>query len=167
MLIRSENSDDRDAVYAVNVSAFETSAEAKLVDALRLEARPIVSLVAEEDGEVVGHIMFSPVTLSENPTLEAMGLAPMAVVPKQQRKGIGTLLVRAGLERCKQLGFAGVVVLGHPDFYLRFGFAPASKCCINSEYDVPDDLFMAVALQPGALDGRTGTVRYHPAFGSL
>ena len=167
MLIRVENENDRTHVYSVNESAFKTPAEANLVNALRIQAQPIVSLVAEENGEIVGHIMFSPVTLSGFAGLKALGLAPMAVAPEYQRKGIGSALVRAGLERCKLLGFAVVVVLGHPDYYPRFGFSPSSRFGIDSEYEVPEDVFMAMELQPGALSGKTGRVKYHDAFSNI
>jgi putative acetyltransferase len=90
----------------------------------------------------------------------------MAVVPEHQRKGIGSALVKAGLERCKQLGFVAVVVLGHTEFYPRFGFSPSSRFGIDSEYDVAEEVFMAMELQPAALDGKTGTVKYHAAFAS-
>jgi putative acetyltransferase len=166
MLIRTEQEDDRAAVHAVNVSAFETPLEANLVDALRERAQPVVSLVAEADGAIVGHIMFSPVSLSGHPGLGMMGLGPMAVAPAQQRKGVGSALVRAGLEQCKQVDFTAAVVLGHPEYYPRFGFLPSTRFGIASEYDVPEDVFMAVELQPGALEGMAGTVKYHAAFGS-
>ena len=104
MLIRAEEQRDWAAVHAVNVSAFETPAEANLVDALRAQAQPLVSLIAEDNDAIVGHIMFSPVSLSGNPALRIMGLAPMAVAPEHQRQGIGSALVRAGLDECKQLG---------------------------------------------------------------
>ena len=167
MLIRAENENDRDAVHAVNVSAFPTSAEADLVNALRDQAQPIISLVAEVDGEVVGHIMFSPVTLDSSPNLKIMGLAPMAVSPKHQRNGIGSALVKAGLDKCKQSDFAAVFVLGHPEYYPRFGFAPCSKFGIDSEYDVPEEVFMAIHILPNALSGKTGLVKYHAAFCNL
>ena len=167
MLIRAEKENDRDAVYTVNASAFESPSEANLVDALLEQAQPVVSLVAEDNGEVVGHIMFSPVSLSEYPDLKLMGLAPMAVAPEHQRKGIGSALVRAGLEQCKQLGFAAVVVLGHPEYYPRFGFLPSSRFGIDSEYEVPEEVFMAKELQPGALSGKTGRVKYHAAFSNV
>ena len=167
MLVRSEEITDRDAVYAVNVAAFETPSEADLVDALREQAQPVISLVADVSGEIVGHIMFSPVSLSEHPDLNAMGLAPMAVVPKYQRNGIGSALVRVGLERCVQLGFTAVFVLGHPEYYPRFGFVPSSRFGIDSEYDVSEDVFMAMELGPEALTGRTGKLKYHPAFSDV
>ena len=97
MRIRPEKPGDHAGVRAVNVAAFETPAEADLVDALRAQAWPLVSLVADEDGAIVGHIMFSPVTLPGHPALALMGLAPMAVTPARQRAGIGSALVRAGL----------------------------------------------------------------------
>ena len=167
MLIRAQNKNDRDAVYAVNASAFETPSETNLVDALLEQAQPVVSLLAEDNGEVVGHIMFSPVSLSGYPDLKMMGLAPMAVAPEHQRKGIGSALVRAGLEQCKQLGFAAVVVLGHPEYYPRFGFLPSSRFGIDSEYEVPEEVFMVMELQPGALSGKTGRVKYHAAFNNV
>jgi putative acetyltransferase len=167
MLIRAEQEKDRAAVHAVNVAAFETSSEANLVEALREQAEPIVSLVAEDNGAIVGHIMFSPVSLSGHPDLKVMGLGPMAIAPEHQRKGIGSALVKAGLERCKQLGFVAVVVLGHPEYYPRFGFSPSIRFSIGSEYEVPDEVFMAMELQPAALKGKTGTVKYHAAFASV
>jgi putative acetyltransferase len=167
MLIRAEKENDRDAVYTVNASAFESPSEANLVDALLEQVQPVVSLVAENNGEVVGHIMFSPVSLSGYPDLKVMGLAPMAVAPEHQRKGIGSALVRAGLEQCKQLGFAAVVVLGHPEYYPRFGFLPSSRFGIDSEYEVPEEVFMAMELQPGTLSGKTGRVKYHAAFSNV
>ena len=167
MLIRAERDTDHAAVHALNAAAFPTSAEADLVDALRREARPLVSLVAECDGTVVGHILFSPVSLENRPDLGIMGLAPMAVVPDHQRSGIGSALVRAGLAECRRLGFSAVVVLGHPEYYPRFGFSPSVRYGIRSEYDVPDEVFMALELVPGALREASGTVRYHPAFGNV
>lgn len=167
MLVRSEEITDRDAVYAVNVAALATPSEADLVDALREQAQPVISLVADVSGEIVGHIMFSPVSLSEHPDLNAMDLAPMAVVPKYQKNAIGSALVRVGLERCVQLGFAAVFVLGHPEYYPRFGFVPSSRFGIDSEYDVSEDVFMAMELGPEALTGRTGKLKYHPAFSDV
>lgn len=164
MIVRDEHPRDRAAVRSVNLAAFGTSAEADLVDALRGQAHPIVSLVAEVDGEVVGHILFSPVTLSGHPELRLMGLAPMAIAPAHQRKGIGSALARAGLERCRQLEVGAVVVLGHPSYYPRFGFAPSVRFGIRCEYEAPDEAFMLIELRPGYMRGMAGTVRFHPAF---
>lgn len=167
MIIRAEQETDLDAIYAINASAFETRAEADLVNALRENVQSIVSLLADDDGHIIGHIMLSPVVLSGNSEINIMGLAPMAVSPDYQRRGIGSALVRSGLEHCMQLGHESVVVLGHPDYYPCFGFTSASNFGIDSKYDVPDDLFMAIELQPGALDDVSGTVKYHPAFSSV
>jgi len=164
MKIREEAASDVAAIRDVNRAAFGTDSEARLVDLLRDRAAPIVSLVAEHAGAIVAHICFSPVTLSGHDDLNLMGLAPMAVLPSEQRRGIGSALVRAGLERCADLSCAAVVVLGHPEYYPRFGFVPASRFGIGSEYEVPDDVFMVLELQPGRLRGRSGTARYHPAF---
>jgi len=109
-------------VHALNASVFESPAEANLVDTLQKQAHPVVSLVAENNDTVVGHTMLSPVSLSGHPGLNIMGLAPMAVAPAHQNKVIGSALVRTGLERCKELGYGAVVVLGHPGYYPRFGF---------------------------------------------
>jgi putative acetyltransferase len=170
MDVRAERAPDIPAIRDVNRAAFDTAAEADLVDALRVRAAPTVSLVAQADGGIVGHIMFSPVTLvcGQPPPASTtiMGLAPMAVLPRYQKRGIGSALVRAGLDRCRDLGVQAVVVLGHAAYYPRFGFVPASRFGIVSEYDVPDDAFMAIELEAGALSGRSGTIRYHEAFAS-
>ena len=145
MLIRAEEEDDHASVYAIHHAAFETAAEANLVNALRERARPLISIVAENEEQVIGHILFSPVTLSEHPRMKLAGLAPMAVLPEHQRLGIGSALVREGLNQCRQLGFEAVVVLGHPEYYPRFGFTPASNFGIDSDYGVPDNVFMVMA----------------------
>lgn len=167
MKIRLEKEEDKAAVQTVNESAFDSEVEAGLVAVLREQARPVISLVADDGGTIVGHIMFSPVELHGHPGLMLMGLAPMAVVPGHQRKGIGSALVRKGLEECKRLGFYAVVVLGHPDYYPRFGFLPSTQFGIKSEYDVPEDVFMVRELQSGYLGGSNGTIKYHGAFGNL
>jgi putative acetyltransferase len=167
MTFREERPGDAEGIRQVNLAAFETTAEADLVEALRRQASPLVSLVAEDDGDIVGHILFSPVTLENEPPLILMGLAPMAVAPSRQRQGIGSALVREGLERCRRLNVDAVVVLGHPEFYPRFGFLPAAHRSLGSEYDVPEDTFMVRELRDGALSGLAGTIRYHPAFADL
>lgn len=165
--IREEKDTDRAAIHALNAEAFPTDAEARLVDALRAKASPTVSLVAVDRQDLVGHLMFSPVTLDAYSGLKLMGLAPMAVAPTRQRSGIGTLLVKAGLERCGALGIGAVVLLGHPDYYPRFGFRPASRWGIKSEYDAPDEAFMLLELIPDYLRDCRGTISYHAAFAEL
>ncbi|MFH2202708.1 MAG: N-acetyltransferase [Elusimicrobiota bacterium] len=167
MLIREEEKKDWTRIHALNAAAFETPAEADLVDALRKSVQPYVSLVAEEEKKILGHIMFTPVSLSGHPDLKVMGLAPMAVAPERQRRGIGAKLVRAGLERCGQLGFGAVVVLGHPEYYPRFGFTASARFGIGCEFDVPADVFMVMELQSGYLRERSGTIKYHAEFGRL
>lgn len=164
MLIRAEEERDWAAVDTVNGSAFEASTEARLVALLRERAQPVLSLIAEDDGAIVGHIIFSPVLLSGHAHLKILGLGPMAVLPRHQRKGIGSALVRADLEQGKQLGFGAVVLVGHPQYYPRFGFQPAARFNIACEFDVPEEAFMILELQPGFLAGAQGTIKYHPAF---
>lgn len=166
--IRLESSEDHSAIRRVVELAFGRASEADLVDALRAQAHPHISLVAETEGEIVGHIFFSPVSIeSPEGSFQAMGLAPLAVLPDYQNKGIGGELVRAGLNECRRIGHEVIVVLGHAHYYPRFGFVPASKRGIRSEYDVPDDVFMVAELTPGALNGRAGLVKYHPAFSAV
>lgn len=167
MRMRFERPADVEEIRAVNESAFGTAAEANLIEALRRVNCPVISLVAEEDGAIAGHILFSPVTLSSDPNLRIAGLAPMAVMPTRQRLGIGSALVRAGLEECQSVGFLAVAVLGHTTFYPRFGFVPASRFGIASTYDVPDDVFMVRELEPGALREKRGVIHYHAAFAGV
>ncbi len=166
MRIRAEVPRDYPSVHQITAAAFGAEAEAKLIGALRAQASPLVSLVADDQGSVLGHILFSPVSL---PGIEAlaMGLAPMAVTPLRQRSGIGSALVKAGLQRCEELRAVAVVVLGHPEFYPKFGFSPAARFGLKCEYDVPAEAFMAIELRPGILRGVSGTVKYHAAFSQL
>ena len=167
MRVRLETEADRAAVRAVNEAAFETRAEADLVEVLHAKGVSLVSLVAEVDSEVVGHILFSPVSLADNARLKLMGLGPMAVVPDHQRKGIGSGLVREGLSRCRALGCCAVVVVGHPEYYPRFGFLPAGRHALRCEYDVPAEVFMVAELEAGSLNGASGLVRYDDAFAGV
>jgi putative acetyltransferase len=165
VVVRQEKPDDLAAIRRIHEQAFGGPAEANLVDALRAHGQVLLSLVVEQDGQVVGHILFSPVSIeSAAGTLPAVGLGPVAVLPALQRQGLGTLLITAGLDACRQAGHTGVVVLGHPTYYPRFGFRPASRYGIQSDYDVPDDVFMALELRPGALQGHAGRARYQPEF---
>jgi putative acetyltransferase len=164
-LIRAETLRDRESVRRVNERAFGRRNEADLVDALRADAHPYVSLVAVVAEEVVGHIFFSPVSVeSDAGAFTAMGLAPMAVLPERQNQGIGSQLVRSGLNECMRLGETIVFVLGHSNYYPRFGFVPASSKELRSEYKVADDVFMVTELTEDALKRRRGLVRYRLEF---
>jgi putative acetyltransferase len=164
--IRVERSRDQEAVFEVNAQAFETPAEAKLVDALRPAVKPLISLVAVHKKEtVVGHILFTPVRVGA--AGKAMALGPMAVRPDFQRKGIGSRLVRAGLDACRHRGHGVVFVLGHADFYPRFGFQPAASLGFRYGSSELDRYFMVAELTSKALKGLAGSVKYHPEFDSF
>jgi len=168
LIIRQEASGDTSAIRYVNEQAFGCSGEADLVEALRRRNAFTLSLVALLADQIVGHILFTPVRIeSGDSSFEAVGLGPMAVLPAYQRKGIGSRLVRAGLEECRRLAHEVVVVLGHPEYYPRFGFLPAKRFGIRYEEEVPEEAFMLVELREGALAGRTGIVSYQPEFGSV
>lgn len=167
LLIRPEQSHDRDAVRLVNERAFGGHEEADLVEALHRAQAAVVALVAEIGAEVVGHILFSPVTVEHSRGQRLLGLAPMAVEPGYQKQGVGSLLVRQGLALCRTAGADGVVVLGHAEYYPRFGFATAQRFSLRCEYDVPADAFMAIELHHGSLVGVSGLVRYHAAFAGV
>jgi putative acetyltransferase len=164
LTIRPERPADADAVRRVNKVAFGQPDEADLVDRLRQSGARYLGLVAEAEGGVVGHVLFTPVSLDAG-TADVRGLAPMAVLPEHQRSGVGSALVRAGLAACAEDGAEAVVVLGHPDYYPRFGFRPASAFGLACAYDVPDEAFMALELVEGALADAGGVAHYHPAFG--
>jgi putative acetyltransferase len=152
----------------VNQEAFGQDLEADLVDTLRANGKVVLSLVAELNGQVVGHILFTPVTIeSANRTITVLGLAPMAVLPPYQRRGIGTGLVERALARLKTAGHRGVVVLGHPVYYPRFGFVPASTFGIRSEYDAPDAAFLALELIPDGLKDCAGLAKFQPEFAGV
>ena len=162
--IRVERPDDLGAIRDVNERAFGTSAEAQLVNQLRAGNKMVVSLVAQRGAQVVGHILFSPVTVTNAPeSFRGAGLAPMSVLPELQNQGIGSRLVRAGLVACQEAGYDIVVVLGHPHYYPRFGFATAKDHGLENEYDAAD-AFMVLELRKGALEGISGLVKFTPEF---
>jgi len=164
--VRRERRGDEAAIARVNDAAFGQPDESHLVDAVRAAGHPAISLVAVLDERVVGHILFTPVGIeSPGPAIGAMGLGPMAVVPELQRRGIGSKLVEAGLRECARAGCQVVVVVGHPEYYPRFGFREARLYGLRSEYAVPDEAFMVTELTTGVLGGRGGLVRYLPEFG--
>ena len=165
IIIRSEQKSDIATIYQINELAFKQPQEGRLVDTLRKKGVETISLVASLDNMLVGHCLFTPVTVEEGShVVESIALGPVAVLPDYQGQGIGAKLIRAGLEKCRQAGYEAVFVLGHRAYYPRFGFQPTQQFDIRCEFDVPPDLFMAVELQPDALATVQGVVTYHPEF---
>jgi putative acetyltransferase len=164
-MLRLERESDYDAIYDVNMMAFGRPAEAELVNLLRVAAvSPFISVVAFRDDRLVGHILFIPVRVEGGEPFTALALGPMAVLPKFQRSGIGSELVRFGLDVCRREGHEIVFVVGHPNFYPRFGCVPAQPLGLTWDRPVPTDVFMVIELTPGALRARSGIVRYRPEF---
>jgi len=163
--IREEVAADKAAVYRINYEAFGRREEADLVDSVRATADSFLSLVAVLDGAPVGHILFSPVEVSaESDDTSAVGLGPVAVLPDHQRMGVGSRLIEVGLERCRQNGDGVVFVLGHQDYYPRFGFLPAAEGDLFYKNHDFDPYFFLIELVPGAAAKLAGEVRYLPAF---
>jgi putative acetyltransferase len=164
VVIREEIGADKEAIREVNDLAFGGPDEARLIERLRSDVLVIASLVAIEAERVVGHILFSELPVeADGAAIHAAALAPMAVRPERQRQGIGSSLVRRGLEICRARGIELVIVLGHPAYYPRFGFSARKAERLRAPFS--GDAFMALELVPGVLDGLTATVRYPPAFG--
>ena len=166
MKIRSEEARDVSTVRIVHEAAFPTDAEARLVDRLRAAGKAVISLVAEIDARIVGHVLFSPVTIEGVRTNGALGLAPVAVLPTDQRSGIGSALIRAGLDECRRRGCPFVVVLGEPDYYRRFGFRRAAELELGNEY-AADEAFRVIELRRGGIPPEGGVVRYAPELAEL
>lgn len=168
MKIREEELADTEAIWNINADAFETEAEANLVNAYRNSGCAFIGLVAEVDNKIVGHILFTPVKLTKNNNkLRIIGLAPMAVLRQYQNKDIGLNLVKTGIKLCKSKGYDAIVVLGHTNYYPRFGFVPSVVYDIKSEYKVPDEVFMMLELVPNSLKNHQGIIKYHKLFGSV
>ena len=165
LIVRLETPEDKAAIRHINEEAFGRKVEAEIIEKLRNRGALTISIVAIQDAEIVGHIAFSLVNVeSERSSFEAMALAAMAVLPVYQSKGIGSLLVQTGLEKCRDLGHDIVVVVGHPNYYPRFGFVPAKPKGIECKFEVPNEAWMVLELRKGALAGRRGTVRFQPEF---
>jgi len=164
LIIRSEDANDWPAVHSVHQAAFGRSDEAQLVDQLRGEGVVLVSLVAVLDQRIVGHILFTRMSIETAAgSIPAVALAPMAVLPEHQRQGIGGRLIRAGLDASRDQGEQIVIVLGHAHYYPRFGFSTEKARSLDSPF--PPEAYMAVELRTGALDGVRGKVNYAAAFG--
>lgn len=172
LTVRQQRDEDTEQVMAVVKAAFEaafgSSSETVLIDSLQNHPsyREELSLVALSDGEVVGYLLLFPVEIRcKNGSVETLSLGPMAVAPKQQKGGIGSRLTEEGLRVAEALGYRSVVVLGHPDYYPKFGFIPAKRWDVVAPFeDLPSDLFFAMELKKGALEGVSGTVAYPAPF---
>ncbi|MBK5721924.1 N-acetyltransferase [Dysgonomonas sp. Marseille-P4677] len=165
--IRQEQACDYPMVYDVNLKAFKRKAEARLTDRLRLSDAfiPELSLVAIVDKTVVGHILFTKISIDDDGLQsESLSLAPMAVLPEMQSKGVGSRLVDYGLDRARSLGYKSVIVIGHAKYYSRFGFEPTSKWQIKAPFHVPANAFMAIELVENSLSGIKGIVKYAKEF---
>jgi predicted N-acetyltransferase YhbS len=164
--IKKETQEDYEAIDEVNKLAFDQEFEGQMVRKIRNGQNFIeeLSLVAFDETTVVGHILLSKIKIEGEREHETLALAPMAVKPEYQQKGIGKKLVRAGLKKAKDLGFGSVIVLGHSDYYPQFGFQKASQWNIKCPFNVPDEAFMAIQLIPGDLEDKGGSVVYPKEF---
>jgi putative acetyltransferase len=194
LIIRAELPEDLAAIREVNRRAFNQDQEANLVDALRSNGAALLSLVAILDGQVVGHIMYSPATIGTDSRSEptrvrvsnaagtgegvtgegvtgaevtGAALAPMAVLPEHQRHGIGSKLIEAGTQKLRDSGHPFIIVLGHPDYYPRFGFIPANTLGITCEWDVPSEAFMILILDQSKTQTLSGLAKYRPEFATV
>jgi putative acetyltransferase len=164
--IRRERPEDIPGIRNVHARAFGRSEEGAVVDRLRDVCEGLVSLVALDGGQVVGHVLFSPARIETGRGREVhgMGLAPLAVLPEYQRQGIGSELTEAGLAAIRQTSCPFVIVLGSPDYYPRFGFEPASRRGIHCKWVVPDGAFMVLVLDEQAMRGVAGLAEYRGEF---
>jgi putative acetyltransferase len=163
---------DAPAIEALHREAFGGAAEAQLVAALRVAGACVFSRVARVDGWVVGHVVLSPVAIEAGAVgagepAEVLGVAPLAVLPAFQRRGIGAALMWGALERSRLRGVAGLVLLGDPAYYRRFGFRPAREFGLRCRWPGTEESFMALELRPGGLASAPGLARYHEAFDAL
>jgi putative acetyltransferase len=164
--IRAQREGDADAIRDVVLAAFGREAEARLVDRLHASGKVACSLVAEEAGRILGHVLFSRIAVGAA-ALPALSLAPLAVVPAFQRLGIGSALVSSGLQRLRGTDHTRVVVVGDPAYYPRFGFVPASRFGLVCSFPVPSEAVMAIALARDAWQDAAGPVHYGPEFDDL
>lgn len=163
--LREERRGDEAAIRAVNDQAFGQELEGRIVDALRANGAAKLSLVAIREDQIIGHIMYSPATIDGK--IEGAALGPMAVLPAAQGQGIGSRLMEFGNSRLKERGCPFIIVLGHAEFYPRFGFRPASGTGIGCEWEVPDEVFMILAIDENTLDDVTGMAKYRHEFSTI
>ena len=165
-IIREEKPEDVVGIRLVNECAFEQPEEANIVDKLRKNCDGLLSLVAIESDDIIGHVLFSPAVIdSDHGEVIGMGLAPMAVVPQRQRQGIGAALIKYGIARLRESGCPFVIVLGHAEYYPRFGFVPACQHGLRSQWEgVPDEAFMVIILDDNVMQGISGVARYRDEF---
>jgi putative acetyltransferase len=166
MIIRAEENTEIETIYNLNVLAFGQSAEASIIDRLRQSGCNLLSLVAIENEKIIGHILFSPAMIKgPNGTMTGMGLAPLAVSPESQRQGVGTQLVKKGIEELKYAHCPFILVLGHSEYYTRFGFEKASAYGIECQWaGVPDEAFMILWLDKSEAGKVTGIAKYRDEF---
>jgi putative acetyltransferase len=166
--IRQEQPEDIAAIRSLNIEAFGRPQEANLIEMLRTSGGILLSLVAANEDQIVGHILYSPVTVgSGEKKIAGAGLGPMAVLPEYQRRGIGAKLIEFGTKRLKQSGCPFIVVLGHAEYYPRFGFRAASEYGLKCEWNVPDNAFMALVLDESKISGLSGLAKYQGEFSSV
>ncbi|MGB6680302.1 MAG: N-acetyltransferase [Candidatus Bathyarchaeia archaeon] len=166
IIIRKEKKEDFKSIYEINKQAFKQKNESELIERIRVSKNfvPELSLVAEKNGKIVGHILFTKIKIKGEKEYESLILAPMAVLPELQKQGIGEKLITEGLKKARELGFSSVIVLGHKDYYPKFGFEKASKWNIKCSFKVPDEAFMAIELNIGALAEKSGIVEFPKEF---
>jgi putative acetyltransferase len=163
--VREERPADIQRIRELNLLAFGQPEEADIVDRLRHNCGDILSMVALKDNTVVGHLLFSPIVIEgDSGALQGMALGPMAVLPEFQRQGVGSELMTTGISQMKKRGCPFLILIGHPEYYPRFGFLPARGLGIECEWEVPDEAFMMLVLDEATMNGVTGTAKYRPEF---
>jgi len=170
IIIRKETPDDFIQVAKLIEMAFCQKNEAMLVEKLRHNKKynPILSLVADYRGYITGHILFFPIVIrSDDSDTESLALSPLAVSPEFQKMGIGGRLIHHGMKTAKAIGYGSAIALGHPKYYSRFGFVPAITWNIKAPFEVPEDAFMAIEFEQGALKKAAGIVEYPQEFSEL